>query len=164
MDYLTDSATLKFNGSDKRMGIAVSHGHLIAFFRKGGFLDDLAITAAVLGAMAVPIIAVPAALTALGAAKLLGKDVETSLAENVAKIRNKFKLAEDQILISNNEHSTATLSGNSFMTFGNTNVRIAGDFAQGSIIVKCTIETYFTVGKPKIQKIFENNGYRTIIN
>lgn len=51
MDYLSDGVTLKFNGKDQRMGIVVSHGHIIAFNRKDGWLDDLAISAGVLAAV-----------------------------------------------------------------------------------------------------------------
>jgi hypothetical protein len=160
MDYLTDSATFKFNGKDRRMGVAISNGHVIAFPRKGGLLDDLVVSAAVLVGVAVPAIGIPVALGALGLDKAINRPQQEVLASTIEKIRRKFKLEEHDVLIANNETSSVTLSGNSFLSFGNTSVSLAGRFAAGDQIVEATFSCAFNSGKSGLQKLFERNGYR----
>lgn len=163
MDYLTDSATFKFNGADRRMGVAIDNGHIIAFPRKGGLLDDLAVSAAVILGAAVPIVGIPVALAGLGLDKALSRPQQQELGETIEKLRRKFKLGEADILVANKKTSSVTLSGNSFLTFGNTTVQIAGQFASGEKAVDVTLSCAFNSGKSGIQKLFERNGYQVRI-
>lgn len=159
MEYLIDKTTLKLNGKDAKMGIVISNGHIIAFNRKGGFLQDIVSGAAILTAMAAPVVGIPIALAVLGADKLLNKPQQASLIDDIAKLRSKYKLSDDDIFVSNNNHSSATLTGGSFLTIGNTNILIEGLFSNGGETVQCKFETYFSESKDRIRRIFDNNGY-----
>lgn len=163
MEYLIDKTTLKLNGKDAKMGIVISNGHIIAFHRKGGFLQDIVSGAAVVSAMAVPIVGIPVALAALGVDKLLNKPQQASLVEDIAKLKSKYKLSDSDVFVSNNNHSSTILSGGSFLTIGNTNILIKGEFSNGNEIMQCNIATYFSAPKDRIRKIFENNGYKTTV-
>jgi len=160
MDYLTDNALFNFNGTDKRMGVAIDHGHIIAFSRKGGFWDDLLIGAAGLVGATFPIVSFPVALAALLAEKKLSRPQQESLSATIDKLKRKFKLSDEDILISNTASSTVTLSGNSFLTFGNTKVHVSGRFAIGDRTVDVKFYCAFTTGKSALQRIFERNDYR----
>lgn len=163
MDYLTDGAPFVFNGSKQRMGVAVDNGHIIAFPRKGQFWDDLATSAAVLAGVAVPVVAVPAALVALGFDKALRQSQRESLSVAIEKLKKKFKLGDEDMLISNNENSSVILSGNSFLTIGNTKVDISGRFVSGDKTVEAQFGCAFNSGKSGLQRLFERNGYKVQI-
>ncbi|MDG5750231.1 hypothetical protein P8R33_03840 [Qipengyuania sp. XHP0211] len=163
MDYLTDSADFTFNGKKRRMGVAIDNGHIIAFPRKGSLLDDLAVSVAVLAGIAVPIVAIPVALAVLGVDKAINRPQQEELARTIDMLQRKFKLAESDLLIANNETSSVTLSGNSFLTFGNTTVKIAGRFATGDKVAETEFSCAFNSGKAGLQRLFERNGYKVQI-
>lgn len=164
MRYVSDNVLATVNGEKRRIGLAVSEGHLIGFFRKSGFLDSIitgsaAMTGAALGGAVLPV-----AGAMLIAAKLIEKRQQDSLAQDYQKIRTKFNLKDEDIFVSNSDRSTVSLSGGSFLTFGNTKIDVQGQFARGDQLEDMFLHLEFSESKPSVAKTFESSGFPVCIN
>ena len=159
MDYLSDSIDVEFNGAKRRMGLAVSNGHLIAFFRKSGFFDDLAAGLGGLAGVALVGAILPVAAVGLLALSLAEDNKRESFEVDLNNIKAKFRLTDELILISNQKSSRVTIGKGGFLMM-DTTVKIDGDFSIGDSVEKTTIKVYpISTSISAIRKIFEKNGY-----
>lgn len=155
MKYLSDSVDVVINGQKRRIGLAVSNGHLIGFYRRGGFLDDVVTGVAGMTGIALGGGVLPLAAGALIANSLMGERF-SDFEEDIKKIRNKFKLKDDEIFISDEENSRVTVK----KWLWKTAVTVEGRFARGDVMESMNIEfPPFDSFLSTTRSIFESQGY-----
>lgn len=172
MDIFTKGHEALINGEDAFLGVAVSQKHIIVFEGINPTkIDKLKTIGTVIAIAASPGIAtvgfLGAAAALWGAQKINGDEQFKDLQKDIDQLKSKFKLSEEQILISNNKSSSVTISGGGLMrtilSYTPIDILIEGNFYRGPSPEAVRMVIKGGDSKRYYSKFFGKHGYATVV-